>query len=132
MDSRRRHRCAGRAGRNHALCVAFLHQLRRHVDRRSWLFTEGAGGVFPHPDHLRGLDYGETGAVSGELGFDDLGDPDENHLDTASSGVNRAGNGLFGGVVAPHGVEGDPGQGSGGLDHLAAAVCAALTTGAMG
>ena len=94
-------------------------------------FSRRARRGLPHPDHLRGVDDGKTGAVPGELGFDDLGDPDENHVDTASCGVNRA-NGLLGGVVAPHGVEGDSGQGSGSLDHLAAAVRSALTTGAMG
>jgi len=72
------------------------------------------------------------GVVLGELGFEELGEPDEDNLYAASSRIDRAGNRFFRGVVAPHGVEGDTGQGSGSLDHLAAAVGATLTTGAMG
>jgi hypothetical protein len=69
--------------------------------------------------------------VSQELGLEEVGVTDEDYVDTTTVGVDRAGHSLSWGVVAPHCIEGDTDQGSAGLDYLAAAVSAALATGAM-
>ncbi len=95
------------------------------------LLSKGPGRVVGHSDDLGGIDYRKADVVFGELGLEHRVVADQYDVDSAVEGVNRAGDCLRWGVVAPHCVEGDTGQGSVGFHDLTAAVRAAFPTSPM-
>jgi hypothetical protein len=63
-----------------------------------------------HLDDFGRVDDGEVGLEPLQLGPDDGLGTDEDDIDPATRRIDRTGDGLCGGVIAPHGVEGDSGQ----------------------